>query len=384
MKNIVILISFLFACSCQYKNRQMPENKGIVVDLDVYEDKNFKASDIFKNCRTIILETKIECLIGNISDIQVYDGKIFIHDKTIGKSLLVFDMNGKFICRIGNFGRGPGEYSNINDATIDQDNKVVYVLDSHRKILLKYSLEGEYISSVSIKEDNVSFRSIQYFDGKIYASIQHTKKNDDNLLKLIDPVSGKVIKGYLTMEDNKGWNGAESEYGFFHRAHRTPRYTRSFMNYIFSLENMTIPHVTFESKNFANRTLVDEIKTKNVIEQKSTLLRTRKIYGIQNFIETKDFIFFQFDHGQTSTGLYRKYEETTTIGFFKNDLLYKTGCLLTPRCTDDKGAYEAVAMDQFLLYYKDLLLDDVDKRDQLLALDENSNPIIFYYEFKDN
>jgi len=51
-------------------------------------------------------------------------------------------------------------------------------------------------------------------------------------------------------------------------------------------------------------------------------------------------------------------------------------------CTDEKGAYEVISRDQ-LETFKVFLLADTDKSEQLLALHEEANPIIFYYEFKD-
>jgi hypothetical protein len=53
------------------------------------------------------------------------------------------------------------------------------------------------------------------------------------------------------------------------------------------------------------------------------------------------------------------------------------------KCFDEQGAYEVVSMAQFGYYNKDSLLDGIDKREQLLSLNGEDNPIIFCYEFKD-
>jgi len=359
---------------------------SIIINLDVPQSSEDKASVFFKSCKTIILETNSECFIGNITDIQAFDEKIFIHDKAIAKSLFVFDMEGKFICRIGKFGRGPGEYLSIEDFTINTENNEIYVLDSKQDKLHKYSVSGAFISSIKIDTKNYgSPKSLQYFCGKIYASVQYPKL-DDNLLKIIDPASGKILSGYLTMEDNKGYKGGESECGFFNRVYGTPKYTRRFMTSILSLEDMTNPYISFKSQKYLpKKTMVEEINDKNVFELTNALIALPKISDVIGYLETKDFILFQFHlQNRLSTVLYRKLEKTTINIDLMNDLLYKTPCAFRFRCVDNNGAYEVLEMDQFFFGYRELLLDNLDKREQLLALKEESNPVIFYYEFKDN
>lgn len=71
--------------------------------------------------------------------------------------------------KIGNVGKGPGEYSSPQYFTINEKNKVLYILDSRSDIINQYNLHtGEYISSTRL--DNAGkVRSfyIQCIDGKI-------------------------------------------------------------------------------------------------------------------------------------------------------------------------------------------------------------------------
>jgi len=74
-----------------------------------------------------------------------------------GQDMLHFSKEGKFICRVGQIGRGPGEYiAPVINRVVDRKNKIVYVKGYGMKdhILLKYSLtDGKYVGT--LKKDFV-------------------------------------------------------------------------------------------------------------------------------------------------------------------------------------------------------------------------------------
>ena len=103
-----------------------------VVDIDnTPKEKALYLSDYFKNVQSIALEDVENGLIGKISKLIVLNESIFILDSSIAHCLFVFNREGKFIRKIGRIGKGPGEYSNLSDFTIDLDHNIIYVLDSH-------------------------------------------------------------------------------------------------------------------------------------------------------------------------------------------------------------------------------------------------------------
>jgi hypothetical protein len=101
---------FLFACSNQQTELRSDE-VCYTIDLDGKKETSIPFSSIFKNVQTIILEAGKDCLIGSLDELQIFDGRIYILDKHIAKSLFVFDMEGRFIRKIGSLGRGPGEFA---------------------------------------------------------------------------------------------------------------------------------------------------------------------------------------------------------------------------------------------------------------------------------
>lgn len=60
--------------------------------------------------RFVPLETKTECLMGGLKQIQVTDSFIFVVTAKRKGQVMMFDRNGKFLRKIGRYGKGPGEH----------------------------------------------------------------------------------------------------------------------------------------------------------------------------------------------------------------------------------------------------------------------------------
>jgi hypothetical protein len=382
MKNISLFIICLILCACQQKNSQTGTENGIVINLDMLRGMEIRASDLFKSARTIILETKPECIIGSVDELQVFDREFYLLDRK-GKSLFVFDLEGKFIRRIGKFGRGPGEYSLMHDFTLDPLNREIYVLDNGDKIH-KYSVEGAYINSIQLRPEEKlpHFRCIQYFEGKIYAAANQLRNENYHILYVIDPASGKILSGHFSIADNKGWDLPVADAVFFNRLRGVPRFIYSQMNTVLSLDDL-VPLIRFESEHLLLVAEIEEIKRN--FQKLSPEMQLKTLQGVHNYMETEDFILLCYVLGnEKRTVVYRKDTEKVYLAEpFTNDFVSDHVHIVNIKCFDEKGAYEVVSMSQFSYYNKDSLLDSIDRREQLLSLNGEDNPIIFCYEFKD-
>lgn len=74
----------------------------------------------------------------------IKDGKIFIFDYHARNQVLVFDTTGKFLYPIGQRGKGPGEYTQMRNFTVD--DQYVYIIDNQTHRLLLYNLDdGRFV-----------------------------------------------------------------------------------------------------------------------------------------------------------------------------------------------------------------------------------------------
>jgi len=145
MRKVFVLV-FLALMSCKGEEKEQEiQNTLTVFDLDDLRptvDK-LKLSDIAENIEYIPLETRDDCLIGNINDIQFIDEFIFVYG--VG-DIFQFDHQGSFIRKLFRIGKGPGECY-ARDFAIDTDNSLVYIFDNYKYKYNIYSFDGDFISS---------------------------------------------------------------------------------------------------------------------------------------------------------------------------------------------------------------------------------------------
>ena len=162
-----ITVTFFIAISC--KNAPSPVNENGLIEITKQKITDISSEeDVFPqidSCTFIALQTDKNCLIGSVSSIQCYDDKLFIEDID-GKSILVFDLQGNFLNRVGTKGNGPSEYYVITTFYINEDEKSVVILDGYKRKSIHYDLEGNFIESIPI--DNLPLRSFEAIIGVRY------------------------------------------------------------------------------------------------------------------------------------------------------------------------------------------------------------------------
>ena len=128
------------AILCDYNKVKGQERKTIpfsllfsdyeVVKLDNDNDKALLSTDISP---IALSENYIGCYCY-----QFYPFKLFRRS------------DGKYLRDIGAFGQGPGEYTSIVCAQIDEKNNRIYILPSLLDKLFIYDLEGNFVSDIPL------------------------------------------------------------------------------------------------------------------------------------------------------------------------------------------------------------------------------------------
>ena len=156
MKHLIIdSLLFLMICSCG----QTGDNALNIIILDHFASSPQKINidEIAAHIDYIQLETTPSSLIARIEKIQTKEDKIYILD-AMTRSILVFDISGKFIRRIATKGRGPGEYISITDFALC--DSVILVRDGGQAKVILYDSLGRLIAetyTISNYIDRVAF-----------------------------------------------------------------------------------------------------------------------------------------------------------------------------------------------------------------------------------
>jgi hypothetical protein len=189
-------------------------------------------------------------------------------------------------------------------------------------------------------------------------------------------------------EYNRGWNELLSTgHSAFVSRNGTPKYAQLLMNTVVSLDGM-VPFITIESKDLPEAEDFEKFKkmdTHTKLMSRSTIPNI----DIRNYIECDRFIYFNYWKGRALLSVFYEIKTSSTqFAHFSNDLVYKKPRrVMEFRCSDAQGTYEVIRPEFMFSFLEDIannnLTDNLDKRDQLFALTEDSNPVIFYYEYKD-
>jgi len=389
----VLLLTLFSCCTNNKKSDGLHINNSLhIVDLDkgLKRDTLFTSS-IFKSVRAIPLETNNNSILGRINKFLIYKNNIFVIDINQARGLFMFDINGHFIRKIGGIGGGPGEYTYISDFTINPDKDEVIIVGD-RKMFFFDIPTGQYKTTIEI-QDKGSINSVQYYNGMLYTSLrEYPKTSDDCLMQSVDLTTGKRVQKYLNTEEyNKGIN----EFLTFETPYFIPTgdppfiFRHVFMDTFISLTTSGVqPYFTVKSKDFVTKKDLEGFEI-----QSNFIHESSKIFMLLNYFSNNDYISFRF---QKKSEMYKSdyffvfyntNNKTTQIfDFFYNDLVYKyrdkLNMFFRASFFDKSGAYECVSSLSYLvnIMNADGIIDEV--KEQLKDLDEESNPVIFYYEFK--
>lgn len=405
----LLLLYLCFSCihSVHTGSRivKINENSDIyVVDLDTSKvEDRLLASSLFKSVKVIPLETSDRALLNYIRKAEVCDDLLFVFDLTVANAIFVFDKQGRFIRNIGSKGPGPGEYSHLVNFTLDPDNKKVILWDHYKGEFLQYNFTGEYLGSFYMN-GVPSPAHIQYINGSVYGDAYYwgsVPEGEPFLLQKIDTVNGKRLGVYLeTIHYNKRWVNltAMESFAFYHGSKNSYRFVQQFMDTIISIGDDGIkPFVVVKSKKFVSEEDVRLIKESKpihgVIDVFPEMMKRDKIYNIEDYIEFSDYVIFKYMNRNTpKIVVYNKKNRSSVLYCgMKSDLLFgKNEDTLIPNYLtfDEKGVYYFVSPDRISelkhLANNQLLNPDLPNLEELKNLDEEeANPVLIYYEFKD-
>ena len=402
LKVSMIAFTVFFSCSVSSSQTIERKEKGTVIDLDnirVNTEEEFLYSSMYKSIKTIILETNESSIIGFMNKMRVYDPYIIVLDTYVAKSLLIFDMNGRFIRKIGSIGQGPGEYRDPDDFTVDKEGNVIYVLDSHSYRIHKYDLTtGKFIHSI-ILDKNVLSHNIEYVGGTLFADAYFNQHSANNyLLRTIQDPSGKMGGHFLNVNEyGKGVSNISFVHKnvFYLRENGNVVFAQPFMDKIIEISKDSV----FSLFDIKGKDVLTSETIKTAMEQDAknymlNIFQYNKYFHIQDFVEHGNMIQFNYRKGiRLNMILYNKHTSEVSITQKRWDDLFYINKDIDGLYFPTNGGYDTHGV----YYYYDTrfvsklqqladnaaLSPELDKLEDLKNLEEDANPVIFYYEFKD-
>jgi len=307
----LLAIALMHSCTESNTGRNIatsspePANDLIVIKPGLSEEWpiDTDATHLFRNIRLVPLETKPECLIGRIDRMQVYEERIFIQDG-MSNALLTFDLNGKFLSKIGAVGHGPGEYVQIDYFHIDLDKNQIVITDLMSYFVLRYDMNGTFIKKVKIPlwiEGISPWTNGGYI---LYANFRNNKKalkQEHNIL-LCDS-NMKIAKAYQPYNSDNlgGAKFSQPRHGFFYAFKHQYYYYSEYSDTTFRvLPTGLSPAIVidFGKEGFDESYFKTPERLKAYVDGKSFM-------GLCNLMETDSLVIFNTYHPRY-TGYYNK------------------------------------------------------------------------------
>lgn len=355
-------------------------------------------SDFFKAPKVVLLETKPECVVQNIRSLEIYKEDIYILDDRANK-LYVFDGNGKFKRTISSPGRGHGEYMKLADFSIDRTKEIIYLLDEATDEILKFSLDDyKFLSSIKAVQNGYLTYSMQEIGGKIYLNKSSVLEKEKYELREIDERNGKQMGKFLKSDDyNNGWNFPLSleHSNFYSKNSQSPKYIGLFSNLIMNVtaDGVSAAYIV-DSRKFVDKEEV--LKMQKIAEGKlekidfSGIYSQKRIHQISRFIESPSKVFFQYLEGDERNYLvYDKASgKTKTSSLFMNDYVSDKNMIPMDFCYSDERGVVALLKPCFMPHFIKYIIDGgkmrthLDNYSRLIKLNKDSNPVLFFHEYK--
>lgn len=155
----LLLIGLMIISGC---NKPKQNDDGII-EINITEalenQLDFPLSKLVKDVEILEIESNVECYIEQAQVMFFGQKHILIFD-WVKTQLFLFNRQGKFIRKIGNQGKGPGEYSGMMfHGTMSKDEKKIIITNSNASRVIVYNTMGEVLAQKDLGQ-HFSYKNI--------------------------------------------------------------------------------------------------------------------------------------------------------------------------------------------------------------------------------
>jgi hypothetical protein len=177
VKTYGLIAFFVPLLSCASKENT--QNNETIVRMFEKVKGEINNKTAFDQIRYTILETNDSCLFGEINKLEIYNGQYYILDRSDRKKIFVFSKNGKFIRAIGSVGKGPGEYNNVEDFTVNPKTGDVVILSFPSTVCI-YNNRGVFVKKKKLTDTALLWSMYYGKNGYVFSTNHQSVTNGDN------------------------------------------------------------------------------------------------------------------------------------------------------------------------------------------------------------
>ena len=305
------LSTFIYKTSEEVSVLSLSKDKGTAISVGEPMPA-IKASDMVEEYMYIPLETTPQSLMGMVQDVEFYNDRIYIHDVETNM-VYIYDKSGRYLCKIGEKGGGPGEFSTLlYGFMIDSYANRLLVYDQGKRRMNYFSLDGAFLfdRNVPMILDG-GFRAVS--PNRILVSNHRNIENDHlgkwNSYRIIQLDSLlQIAGGGYEYDDNVHSNYLAPA---FPVSNSDVLYNPMYTNDFYSISPTTIQmkyHLDYS--RFEN--VIDTCEI-NALQDSKEIFKymLSSTYVLPESVETKDFFWFKTHVRDYSEEFYTYYDRKT-------------------------------------------------------------------------
>jgi hypothetical protein len=328
MSYIYIAALFLTVISCKSRQGDL-----FIISPQTFADNKITLAEIADDIKYVPLDNTFP--IAVTFGLKINDYSIYLSVKDIG--IVQFDRNGSFIRKIGNIGRGPGEYQGMS-FTVDEDNKRIYVLDKNR--INVYSYSGSFLRDFPYKEYiSGGAGGIELFNNLLFIPDYIHYPNAKFNWIFLDTLGNLVFQKKNSVVPNKSVQPLK---GSFYRFGNRLFYFNVINDTIFSITPDFKDRAAYLFSNDTSRRPVDGF---SVIPQLNNLFRT----GIM--FETSNFIFLDYGYQDKAAILIINKKTKKTFLAYQDEKVFNKLVHTIPCIPNNLDGGLSLSTLPFLYYY---------------------------------
>ena len=378
----VLLLLFLISCSSP-----KPGTNVYKLDIKSWPNQTIVLDKVIKEIRIIPLETKPECLISYISDMQFTPDMIVTLD---GETLQMncFGLDGKFLRKFGTRGKGPGEYATAAGMLVNQERSEVLLNRSPTRRVNFYNLSGQFLRTIDqefsgyrmklIDKDLVAVHAGKFGFNMIHcelAVLDHNGKIRKTWFRFKDPVPGDLCFGFAA--------GTKPGSVLYHKRFDYHVY-EIFSDRIETLLTVDFGSAAIDTGAFLNTEKIDQLMGEE-----------GKIFGFASLTNTPDHLIANIYHNRGFRGVWILDHRSKNQQYLAVDTLFSLGNykgipVHYPRYTDaswfiwdSDGVDWYEAISKLSESQKVILRKEVPGFLAAEKVTRDGNPVLVMYKFKE-
>ena len=369
-------------------NRKIDESVALTPIVVDWDSRDLDYSHWVEDSVLVVpLETKDDCLIGEISDLIYQNHKIYVADN-LGKAVFVFDEKGRLLSKLRAVGNGPGEYLDITAFTVYDSQQLIF--DKLKRKIFFYNEDGHFL----YEKDASKVWCMEMFclDGSLYLfnDTSNSGMGYFHLFRLNPDKNGDEVETFLPFEDPgiitwsigrySGVNGDEALFTVWP------------FDVLYRVKGDEA-HPAYKV-DFGDKRLPEQYIWSDGLTAITTSQRDNYVLGINTVQQTDRYIFLTCQYEGTKTIIYDKEtgKEFTAARFYNKNLggsafmmswtTMQNGYMVTYRSMADWVFEGQMGCDwdkeQFASEYAREMFKELQKKDS------EDNPVVIIQKIKED